>query len=92
MMTPYPLIFVIADTNLNPILKLLTAYTGHPSYTLLSEMFRNQIFCMPRSPICRSSQQQLTEREWYEYARRIWMMLKKSDLLAEYERLLQKTS
>ena len=82
------------DTNLNPALKLLASYTGHPSYTLLSEAFRNQVFSSPRSPICRSTQQQqqqLTEREWFDYARRIWLMLKKSDLLTEYERLLQTT-
>lgn len=80
-----------ADTNLNPILKLLASYTGHPSFTLLSETFRNQVFSMPRSPICRNTQQQqqLTEREWFDYARRSWMMLKKSELLVEYERLLQ---
>ena len=74
-------------------MKLLTSYTGHPSYTLLSETFRNQIFSMPRLPICRSTQpqQQLTEREWFEYTRRIWMRLKNSDLFTEYERLLQTT-
>ena len=84
------------DSNLNPVLKLLISYTGHPSYTLLAETFRNQIFSMPRPPICRTSpqqqQQQLTEREWFEYARRIWITLKKSDLLTEYERILEDSS
>lgn len=75
------------------MLTLLTSYAGHPSYTLLSETFRNQIFSAPRSPIYRSTQQQqqLTEKEWFDYARRTWLMLKKSDLLVEYERLLQTT-
>ena len=83
----------IVDINLNPVLKLLTAYVGHPSYTLLSETFRNQIFSMPRPPLCRTQQQQqLTEREWYEYAHKIWITLKKSDLVAEYEHLLHTTS
>lgn len=85
--------FIHVDTDLNPILKLLTSYMGHPSYTLLSETFRNQIFSMPRPPLCRTTQQQqqVTERDWFEYARRTWVTLKKSDLLSEYQRLLHAT-
>ena len=52
------------DSGLNPILSLLPMFTGYPSFQLLIETLRNQIFAMPRPPLRRTAQQQLTEREW----------------------------
>jgi len=76
------------------VLRLLPSYTGHPNYTLLAETLRNQIFSLPRPPICRNTpqQQQLTEREWFDYAKRIWMTLRKADLMSEYEQIVQDSS
>lgn len=79
------------ELNLNPIFHLLTSYDGHPSFNLLSETLRNQVFGMPRPPI-RKAAQQLTEKEWFDYARRVWLSLKKSDLISEYDRILQSTT
>ncbi|XP_064397219.1 nonsense-mediated mRNA decay factor SMG9-like isoform X2 [Halichondria panicea] len=80
-----------SELNLNPIFHLLTSYDGHPSFNLLSETLRNQVFGMPRPPI-RKAAQQLTEKEWFDYARRVWLSLKKSDLISEYDRILQSTT
>ena len=52
------------DSGLNPILTLLPMFTGYPSFQLLIETLRNQIFAMPRPALRRTAQQQLTEREW----------------------------
>lgn len=79
------------ESGLNPLFSLMSMYVGYPSAQLLSENLRNQIFAMPRLPLRRSTQQQLTEREWFDYARRIWLTLKKSDLASEYEHILQST-
>lgn len=77
---------------LAPVLSLLPSFQGHPSYQLLSETLRNQVLAMPRPLLRRTGPQtQLTEREWFEYARRVWLTLKKSDLIGEYDRLLQAT-
>lgn len=46
---------------------------------------------MLRTPIRRMAQQQMTEREWFDYARRIWLTLKKANLYSEYERILRAT-
>ena len=79
------------DINLNPVFSLLPLYTGHPSFQVLVETLRNQIFAMQRPPIRRMAQQQLTEREWFDYARRIWLTLKKANLYSEYDRILRAT-
>ena len=79
------------DLNLNPVFSLLPLYTGHPTFQVLAETLRNQIFAMPRPPIRRMAQQQLTEREWFDYARRIWLMLKKANLYSEYDRIIRAT-
>ena len=79
------------ELNLNPIFHLLTSYVGHPSFNLLAETLRNQIFAMPRPPIRKAAQQQITEKEWFDYARRVWLNLKKSDLVSEYDRILANT-
>lgn len=79
------------DCGLTPILALLPMYTGHPSFQLLSDTLRNQLFSMPRPPLRRTAnpaQQQFTEREWFDYARRVWLTVKKSDVVTEYEHLL----
>lgn len=82
---------LLTDLNLNPVFSLLPFYTGHPSFQVLSETLRNQIFAMLRTPIRRMAQQQMTEREWFDYARRIWLTLKKANLYSEYERILRAT-
>ena len=46
---------------------------------------------MPRPPIRRMGQQQLTEREWFDYARRIWLTLKKANLYSEYDLIVRAT-
>lgn len=76
------------DTGLNPVLALLPHYTGHPTFQLLSETFRNQIFAMTRPPL---TQRQMTEREWFDNASKTWTYIKKSNqvLLEEYNKLLQ---
>ena len=53
----------LTDLNLNPVFSLLPLYTGHPTFQVLAETLRNQIFAMPHPPIRRMAQQQLTERE-----------------------------
>ena len=76
------------EFGLNPILKLLPQYTGHPSYQLLAETLRNQIFSMPRSPL--SAQfQQMNEKDWFTFAEETCNKIKKSDLLSKYDELLQ---
>ena len=79
------------DLNLNPVFSLLPLYTGHPTFQVLAETLRNQVFAMPRPPIRRMAQQQLTEREWFDYARRIWLTLKKANLYSEYDRIIRAT-
>ena len=77
----------LTDLNLNPVYSLLPLYTGHPTFQVLAETLRNQIFAMPHPPIDRIAQQQLAEREWFDYARRIWLTLKKANLYSEYDRI-----
>lgn len=81
------------EMGLNPLLCLLPTFIGHPSYQLLSETMRNQLFAMPRPSFhATPQQQQFTEKEWYDYSRRTWVALKKSDLVSKYEQYIQTTS
>ena len=34
----------LTDLNLNPVFSLLPLYTGHPTFQVLAETLRNQIF------------------------------------------------
>ena len=88
---PLSLSLPLTDLNLNPVFSLLPLYTGHPTFQVLAETLRNQIFAMPHPPIHRMAQQQLTEREWYDYARRIWLTLKKANLYSEYDQIVRAT-
>lgn len=76
------------EYGLNPILSLLPNYTSHPSYQVLVETLRNQIFSIPRHTLSYSSQQ-MTEKDWFTYAEKMWNTIKKSNLLSKYEELLQ---
>ena len=69
---------LLTDLNLNPVFSLLPLYTGHPTFQVLAETLR----------IRRMAQQQLTEREWFDYARRICLTLKKANLYSEYDRIV----
>ncbi|KAL3695970.1 hypothetical protein R1sor_010046 [Riccia sorocarpa] len=57
----------------------------HESYAAMLAKFRNQILSLPRRPFSRP----LTEREWLRNAGRIWDLVKKSRVLAEYSKVLQ---
>jgi hypothetical protein len=83
------------DAGLNPILSLIPMYKGHPSFQLLAETFRNQIFMMPRPSIRPSRNtgsvppQPMFERDWYDHARRSWSTIRKSNLMSEHKNLLR---
>lgn len=66
----------------------LPDYRGYPSFNTILSFFRAQILSAPRSPITHTG---LTERNWYHFAARMWESVKKSGLLAEYNRLLSST-
>ncbi len=87
LLTVYCLSLCFTEINLNPMVNLLTSYEGHPSFSLLAETLRNQVFGISRPPI-RKSAAQMTEKEWFDYAKRTWLSLKKTDLLSEYDRTL----
>lgn len=65
------------DTGLNPLLRLLpsSSFTGHPSYQLLSETMRNQLFAMPRPSFRATPQQQFTEKEWSVHTENLFPIL-----------------
>eukprot|EP00794_Sanderia_malayensis_P011122 gene11122-12292_t len=66
-------------------LKLITSYQGHPSFASLIASLRNQTASTSRHHL---THHPLTERTWFHYAARTWETVKKSPLLAEYQRLL----
>ncbi|KAL2642614.1 hypothetical protein R1flu_010201 [Riccia fluitans] len=57
----------------------------HESYATMLAKFRNQILSLPRRPFNRP----LTERDWLRNAGRMWDLVKKSRVLAEYSKVLQ---
>ncbi|XP_059141163.1 nonsense-mediated mRNA decay factor SMG9-like [Physella acuta] len=63
----------------------LPEYRGYPSFNTILSFFRSQILSAPRSPMTHAT---LTEKNWYHFAARMWDSVKKSPLLAEYNRLL----
>ncbi|KAK7480721.1 hypothetical protein BaRGS_00028089 [Batillaria attramentaria] len=67
------------------ILTSLPEYRGFPSFSCLLRSFRNQIYAVPRNMMTPT---QLSERNWFHFAARMWEAVKKSQLLAEYNRLL----
>ncbi|PVD28328.1 hypothetical protein C0Q70_10915 [Pomacea canaliculata] len=72
-------------TEPESILSYLPEYRGCPSFAYLLRSFRNQVYSMPKTMI---TQSQLSERNWFHFAARMWEAVKKSQLLAEYNRLL----
>ncbi|KAI8772805.1 protein SMG9 [Biomphalaria glabrata] len=67
----------------------LPEYRGYPSFNTILSFFRSQILSAPRSPMTHAT---LTEKNWYHFAARMWETVKKSSLLAEYNRLLSSTA
>ncbi|XP_053375253.1 nonsense-mediated mRNA decay factor SMG9-like [Mercenaria mercenaria] len=67
------------------VLTMLPEYRGYPSFQTLINSLRGQILAMPREAITHTT---LTEKNWFHYAARIWDSIKKSQLIAEYNRLL----
>lgn len=67
------------------LMSQMPEYRGYPSFSTLITSLRSQLFSMPREPITHSS---LTEKNWFHYSARIWDSIRKSQLIAEYNRLL----
>eukprot|EP00118_Oscarella_pearsei_P006753 m.31118 g.31118 ORF g.31118 m.31118 type:complete len:565 (+) comp31451_c0_seq1:15-1709(+) len=63
-------------------LSLLPGFVGHPSFQLLAETFRNNVFCLPRQAFQPNSS--ITESHWFHNAGRCWAAIKKSSLFSEY--------
>ncbi|KAK3083650.1 hypothetical protein FSP39_000786 [Pinctada imbricata] len=66
-------------------MNVLPEFKGHPPYTTLINGLRKQVYYMPRDPLTHTN---LTEKNWFNYAARTWDAVKKSPLMAEYNRLL----
>lgn len=71
--------------NNSGVLSLLPSYQGHPSFENLLRLLRNNLLAVPRSLLTHTT---LSEKNWFHYAARTWEAIKKSQLLAEYNRLL----
>ena len=67
------------------ILTSLPEYRGFPSFAFLLRSLRNQMYSVPRTQMTPSP---LSERNWFHFAARTWEAVKKSQLIAEYNRLL----
>jgi len=60
-------------------------YRGYPSFNTLLNFYRAQVMSAQRTSLTPST---LSEKNWYHFAARMWETVKKSPLLAEYNRLL----
>lgn len=60
-------------------------YHGYPSFEVVLQALRNEIFSVHRHLLTHHS---LTERNWFHFAARSWETVRKSSLIAEYNRLL----
>ncbi|XP_029636226.1 protein SMG9 isoform X1 [Octopus sinensis] len=67
------------------ILTFLPEYRGYPSFNRLLQSLRNQVFACQRRLLTHTI---LSEKNWFHYAARTWDTVKKSTLMAEYNRLL----
>ncbi|XP_061163494.1 nonsense-mediated mRNA decay factor SMG9-like [Saccostrea echinata] len=67
------------------VLTLLPEYRGYPSVTTLVNGLRKQVYSMPRDNLTHTT---LSEKNWFHYAARTFEAVKKSQLMAEYNRLL----
>ncbi|XP_060064570.1 nonsense-mediated mRNA decay factor SMG9-like [Ylistrum balloti] len=82
---PLPCIDSAGKSNQEAILTLLPEYRGYPSFTTLINGLRQQIYALPREQLTHTT---LSEKNWFHYAARTWDAVKKSQLMAEYNRLL----
>ncbi|WAR03861.1 SMG9-like protein [Mya arenaria] len=79
---------IFADSKLkikDTLMSQLPEYRGYPSFQTLINSLRGQILSMPRDLHTHTT---LSEKNWFHYAARIWDSIKKSQLIAEYNRLL----
>jgi len=60
-------------------------YQGFPSSQTIISLLRQQLSALPRTPF---THHVLSEKNWFHYAARTWEAVKKSNLIAEYHRLL----
>lgn len=67
------------------VLTMLPEYRGYPSFQTLINSLRGQILAMPRDLITNTT---ISEKNWFHYAARTWDSIRKSPLIAEYNRLL----
>lgn len=67
----------------------LPEFRGYPSFNTILSFLRAQILASPRSPMTHTV---LSEKNWYHFAARMWESVKKSGLIAEYNRLLASNS
>ncbi|XP_033747207.1 protein SMG9-like [Pecten maximus] len=83
----YPLPRIDSDgkSDHEAILTLLPEYRGYPSFITLINGLRQQIYSLPREQLTHAT---LSEKNWFHYAARTWDAVKKSQLMAEYNRLL----
>ena len=58
----------------------------HLGYRAEAERVRDALLALRHPPFARS----LTEREWLKGASRMWELIRRSSLLADYNRALQK--
>ena len=72
-------------TEPESILSSLPEYRGFPSFAFLMRSLRNQVYSVPRIAMTPTP---LTEKNWFHFAARTWEAVKKSQLFAEYNRLL----
>ncbi|XP_052801147.1 nonsense-mediated mRNA decay factor SMG9-like [Mya arenaria] len=73
------------DNSQDTLMSQLPEYRGYPSFQTLINSLRGQILSMPRDLHTHTT---LSEKNWFHYAARIWDSIKKSQLIAEYNRLL----
>ncbi|XP_031562483.1 protein SMG9-like [Actinia tenebrosa] len=64
---------------------IMPSYKGFPSFELVLQALRNQVFSTHRHPL---TQHTLTEKNWFHHAARSWETIRKSSLITEYNRLL----
>ncbi|OWF55993.1 Protein SMG9 [Mizuhopecten yessoensis] len=82
---PLPRVDATNKSDQDAILTLLPEYRGYPSFTTLINGLRQQIYALPREQLTHTT---LSEKNWFHYAARTWDAVKKSQLMAEYNRLL----
>jgi len=69
----------------NEVETSITDFRGHPGFDWLMEEFVHRVLSVPRVALTHAT---LSERNWFHYAARTWDAVRKSQLFAEYNRLL----